>query len=65
MPIDDFDKKDLEDIAGLVGLERGDREDWMQFAMRVVQAFDKPFLKTKHASTIERLVGIARRLMQT
>jgi len=64
MPIDDFDKRDLDDIAALVGLERENDEDWMKFAIRVIQAFDQPLLKAKHATTINRLVAIAGKLRQ-
>lgn len=64
MAIDDFDKHDLEAIADLVGLERGDDEDWIPFIIRVIQAFDQPMLKTKYGPTIERLVGIASRFRQ-
>jgi len=65
MPIDDFDKRDLDDIAAIVGLERGDGEDWMKFAIRVIQAFDQPLLKAQYATTINRLVAIAGRLRQS
>jgi hypothetical protein len=62
MQLDDFDKQELADIGAIVGLEKADSEDWFRFAIRLLMAYDQPLLKAKHATTIDRLVGLAQRL---
>lgn len=64
MALDKFDQDELEEIAAYVGLERGDREPWPEFTMRVLKAYDKPILKAQYGTTIARLVKLAGKIMQ-
>ena len=65
MQLDDFDRQELADIGAIVGLEKAGGEDWFQFAMRLLMAYDQPLLKAKHATTIDRLVAIVQKLRRT
>ena len=64
MALDKFDQDELEEIAANVGLEREDRETWHAFTMRVLKAYDKPMLKTRYSTTVDRLVKLASKIMQ-
>ena len=64
MQFDDFDSQELADIGAIVGLEKAGGEDWFQFAMRLLTAYDQPLLKVRHATTIDRLVALAQKLRQ-
>ena len=64
MALDKLDQEELEDIAAYVGLVREDRETWPTFAMRVLKAYDKPILKARYSTTIDRLVKLASKIMQ-
>lgn len=64
MALDKLDQEELEEIAAYVGLEREDRETWPVFTMRVLKAYDKPVLKARHSTTIDRLVKLAGKIMQ-
>lgn len=63
MQLDDFDKQELADIGAIVGLEKADGEDWFKFAMRLLETYDQPLLKVRHATTIDRLVRLAQKLL--
>lgn len=62
--LDEFDRQELADIGAIVGLEKAGGEDWFQFAMRLLMAYDQPLLRVKHATTIDRLVALVQKLRQ-
>lgn len=64
MALDKVDKEEMDEIAAYVGLERGDRETWPAFTMRVLKAYDRPVLKARYGTTIDRLVKLASKIMQ-